>query len=356
MPYRKTTTSTLRKNNSFKILNSLYKNGVKTRTELSKELRLSLPTVMRIVQPYMNDLLVVKGKSKSTGGRRAERILFNYSARKIGGIQIERDFFTITISSLNRTPIIVERIPFDCTSPSKLSRALNEKLFDYVKKGKMLSGDLEVLTIAVAGIIDEEAHSIAADFPLKWKNVFYDNFFKSDFYEAFPNCNVIFENDANALAVGEYVERKLMNESLIALYLGRGIGAGVIVNGRLWRGSHGRAGEIGKWIPIFNGKSETFESYFNRSESSKKIEVILSMLSDLAMLFDPSTIVLAGNVDELYEQILQNIQPFCGIKIEKSAKKELSVVGGALAISANKFIKKIAYKDHKYRYEVYKEA
>ena len=356
MTYGKTTTSALRESNSFKILNSLYKDGVKTRTELSKELHLSLPTVMRIVQPYMNDLLLIKGKSRSTGGRRAEKILFNYSARKIGGVQIEKDFFSIAVSNLNRSPLLVERISFDCTSSSRVSEAVNEKLLEYVNSGKILSEELQVLTIAVGGIIDEEARSIAADFPLNWKNVFYDNFFKPDFYETFPNCTVIFENDANALAVGEYVERKLTNESLIALYLGRGIGAGVIVNGKLWRGSHGRAGEIGKWIPIFNGRNETFETYFNRSQRSKKIEIILSMLNDLAMLFDPSTIILAGDINDIYEEISRNVRSFHGIKIEKSVKGELAVISGALAISANKFIKKVAYKDYKYRYEVYKEA
>ena len=62
------------------------------------------------------------------------------------------------------------------------------------------------------------------------------------------------------------------------------------------------------------------------------------MLSGLAMLFGPPTIGLAGG-DELYEQMLQNIQPFCGMEIEKSVKRELSVVGDALAISTSKFIK-----------------
>ena len=64
---------------------------------------------------------------------------------------------------------------------------------------------------------------------------------------------------------------ELVNEGLLALYLGQGIGAGVIVNGKLWRGFHGRAGEIGKWVPISNGRNEIFESYFNRPKPSKKL-------------------------------------------------------------------------------------
>jgi len=345
LTFEKTTTSVLREKNSLRILDILYRKGVMTRTSLSKELNLSLPTVLRVIEPYMGDLLSIKGKDKSIGGRRADRIFFNYSARKIAGIQIERDFLIIAISNLNRTPIKVEKISFNCKLPFELSKFINAKLLDYLKDEQISPEDLEVLTVAVAGVIDEETHSIAADFPLEWKDIFYDNFFNSDFQRAFPNCSVIFENDANALAVGEYTDRKMTNESLIALYFGRGIGAGVILDEKLYKGTHGRAGEIGRWIPIFNGSDETFEIYFERSEKSKKIEVILSVLNDLIMLFDPSRIVLAGNIDELYDDIIGNLKLFPKIKIEKSIKKEMAVVNGALSMSANEFIKKIVRKD-----------
>jgi len=348
LTFEKTTTSVLREKNSLRILDILYRRGVMTRTSLSKELNLSLPTVLRVIEPYMDDLLSINGKDKSIGGRRADRIFFNYSARKIAGIQIERDFFIIAISNLNRTPIIVEKIPFDCKLPFELSRFINTKLLDYIKDEQILPEDLEVLSMAVAGVIDEKTHLIAADFPLEWKEIFYDNFFDSDFHKAFPNCSVIFENDANALAVGEYTERKLTNESLIALYFGHGIGAGLIMNEKLYKGDHGRAGEIGRWIPIFNGSDETFEAYFEHSEPSKKIEVILSVLNDLIMLFDPSRIVLAGNIDELYDDVARNLKMIPGVKMERSTKREMAVINGALAISANEFIKKVAYKVDKH--------
>jgi predicted NBD/HSP70 family sugar kinase len=347
LTFNKTTTSVLREQNSFRILDFLYKKGVTTRTALSKELNLSLPTVLRVIQPYMNDLLSIRGKDKSIGGRRADRIFFNYSARKIAGIQIERDFFIIVISTLNRTPLIVEKVLFNCKSPSDLSKKITDKLLDYAKSNQFSPTDLEALTIAVAGVIDEEKHSIAADFPLEWKNIFYDNFFGSDFRDSFPKCKVVFENDANALAVGEYTDRKMTDESLIALYFGQGIGAGVVINGKLYKGDHGQAGEIGRWVPIFNGKDETFESYFEHSELSKKIQVVLSVLSDLIMLFDPSKIILAGNVEELYEGLIQNLRMIPNVSLEKSIKKDLAVVNGALAISANEFIKKVAYKVYK---------
>ncbi|MEV0903098.1 ROK family protein [Actinoplanes sp. NPDC049802] len=57
---------------------------------------------------------------------------------------------------------------------------------------------------------------------------------------------VLVENDATAAAVGEYwVARVGPEQAFAALYMGSGIGAGIVVEGRAMRGSHGAAGEFG---------------------------------------------------------------------------------------------------------------
>jgi glucokinase len=71
---------------------------------------------------------------------------------------------------------------------------------------------------------------------------------------------VIVENDANAAAYGEFVRLVVSKsgqiaavENLVLLTLGTGIGGGVILKGRLWRGSFDNAGEIGHTIVVPNG-------------------------------------------------------------------------------------------------------
>lgn len=57
---------------------------------------------------------------------------------------------------------------------------------------------------------------------------------------------VLVENDATAAAVGEYwVARVGPQQAFAALYMGSGLGAGIIVEGRAMRGGHGTAGEFG---------------------------------------------------------------------------------------------------------------
>jgi glucokinase len=57
---------------------------------------------------------------------------------------------------------------------------------------------------------------------------------------------VFLENDANAAALGEmWLGAARGCTDVVSVTLGTGVGGGVILNGRLWRGSHGSAGEIG---------------------------------------------------------------------------------------------------------------
>jgi len=57
---------------------------------------------------------------------------------------------------------------------------------------------------------------------------------------------VFLENDANAAAVGEmWLGAARGCRDVMSVTLGTGVGGGVILDGKLWRGSHGSAGEIG---------------------------------------------------------------------------------------------------------------
>jgi len=57
---------------------------------------------------------------------------------------------------------------------------------------------------------------------------------------------VLLENDANAAAVGEMWQGAARGfRDVISVTLGTGVGGGVILDGKLWRGAHGSAGEIG---------------------------------------------------------------------------------------------------------------
>lgn len=60
------------------------------------------------------------------------------------------------------------------------------------------------------------------------------------------SMKVLLENDANATAWGAYViESRRRARSLVCVTLGTGIGGGIVLDGKLWRGESGSAGELG---------------------------------------------------------------------------------------------------------------
>ena len=87
--------------------------------------------------------------------------------------------------------------------------------------------------------------------------------------EAFPEVAVHLENDANAGALAEYyfgAGRHQRPDNMLFLTFGTGLGAGLILNGKLYRGSSNYAGEIGHIRlapsgPVGCGKSGSWEGF-----------------------------------------------------------------------------------------------
>jgi glucokinase len=76
-----------------------------------------------------------------------------------------------------------------------------------------------------------------------------------DRFSAVTGLPVALENDANAAAFGEYTAGAGQNvHSLVLLTLGTGIGGGIVLDGKLWRGRFDNAGEIGHMITVPNGR------------------------------------------------------------------------------------------------------
>lgn len=67
---------------------------------------------------------------------------------------------------------------------------------------------------------------------------------------------IIIENDVNLMTIGEYYKGSGFNiPNLVYLFIGNGIGSGIIINGQFYKGSHTAAGEIGY---MFIGNESNF--------------------------------------------------------------------------------------------------
>ena len=103
------------------------------------------------------------------------------------------------------------------------------------------------------------------------------------------NIPVFIENDANAAAIGEkYFGVARNNENFVCVTLGTGIGAGIFINGSIYRGSTGGAGELGHMILDFSpdaplcgcGNRGCFEALASGTAIARKAKEIFAMHSD----------------------------------------------------------------------------
>lgn len=118
----------------------------------------------------------------------------------------------------------------------------------FLDEGKVPSGQLAGIGIGVAGHVDSEEGMVVycPNLPIERLNL------KAVIQDTY-SVPVFIENDANAAAVGEKVFGAARdNRNFVCVTLGTGIGAGIFIDGKIYRGSTGGAGELGHMILDFS--------------------------------------------------------------------------------------------------------
>ena len=110
--------------------------------------------------------------------------------------------------------------------------------------------DFAFVGIGSPGVISVETGTVIAAVNLGFDNVPVSKYLSEKF-----EVPVILENDANAAAYGEFKAGKAKNtENFIAFTIGTGIGSGVVLDGKIYRGTNGIAGELGHSVIKLGGR------------------------------------------------------------------------------------------------------
>ena len=117
-----------------------------------------------------------------------------------------------------------------------------------VKDSGFQLSDIDAVGIASPGSIDYKKNSVAYANNLK-----FNDSPVGDEFQSLWNVPVILENDANAATYGEYMINGNNAGVFAAITLGTGVGSGVIIDGKVFRGSNGAGVEIGHTTLVHNG-------------------------------------------------------------------------------------------------------
>ncbi len=231
----------MKQSNRSRILNVVYQNKTVTRQEVSRILKISLPTVVSNVSDMVEEgILEVAGMASSTGGRKPMIIRFVADSRYAIGIELKTTKGKIILTNL-RSKIIDEidlkwdRFVIDDVM-GETALLVNQML----KRNKVNEDKLLGIGFAIPGIVDEETLFLENAPNLGAKNIDFNVY-----QHLFP-AQIYIENEANTAA---YAEAMLADEShnsnLIYLSIKEGIGTGIIIQNQLYKGSNKKSGEFG---------------------------------------------------------------------------------------------------------------
>jgi len=236
----------LKELNEVRILNLIKSEGLISRIELARRTRISKVAVSEIVSRLTDAgfiLEVGKGESTKKGGKKPFLIRINPDNGYVIGVEIRRKSATIALANLDSQIVDSEMVAY----PAGLSiddalESIFTKIDLLISHNDIKPEKLISIAIGVPGFIDyDKGQLIFADTIQGWGSQPLAHRFADRF-----RVPVFIDNDVNMMALGEFLLGSGKDESnLVYIWIGEGIGAGIIVEGQLLRGRNGSAGEIG---------------------------------------------------------------------------------------------------------------
>ena len=236
----------IREINEIRVLKAVRENAPISRATLARMLGLSRAAMSGIVQRLMQlGLLVEIGKGQSTarGGRKEILLALNAEAAVLLAADI--DVGEVHLGLLDLEANFMREHTFQYAvdeSPEQVLEELVRAFRRMLRSAGVKRSSVLGLGLAIPGIIDYNRGVLSEAYALKH----WPGFPIREYLEKKLQVPVFLENDVKALAIGEYHFGDGFNvENLVTLWIGEGIGAGIILEGQLIRGASSSAGEVG---------------------------------------------------------------------------------------------------------------
>jgi predicted NBD/HSP70 family sugar kinase len=367
--------SSLREFNRLRIVDFLRTNGTASRAELARRTGLSRSTVSTLVADLQRRGLVVERAGQFAGegqpGRPAALLELDPSAAAAVGVDFDHDKVRVAASDLSRSVLAEASAAYDVDHDAQGSLDLAAELVEQVLEEADLERErLLGVGIALAGPIDHDKGALhRSDVLPGWSD-----FDAAGELEKRLDTPCYVDNDANLGALAEVTLGAGRNARFAAyVSISSGIGAGIIVDGRPYRGHRGTAGEIGHVVvdpqgPICRcgnrGCLETLASgpaLLRLVHASREEELTVRRMIELARdgdagyrraiadagqavgvvvaglvnLFSPEMVVIGGDLGEAGDLLLDPLREAVRRDALPAAATDLKVVAGELGERAN---------------------
>lgn len=248
----------IRRINRSSVLNLIRTERSISRSEIAHRLNLSLPTVMRMVEDLVAEDLVYFEGTEPSGGRRRPLINFKGSSHTVIGIDLGGSKLYGAVTDLTGQILHETRVPWhEAGGPDYALDSLYATIEQLLTFAETQPGRIRGIGVGAPGVTLSSTGTVVWAPGLAWRNLPLRQLLTQRF--APP---VFVENDVNVAALGEFsfgIERNTPN--LVCITIGTGIGAGIIIDGKLVRGHNQSAGEIGYFLPTPAGLDQQYTGF-----------------------------------------------------------------------------------------------
>ncbi|HEY3371068.1 MAG TPA: ROK family transcriptional regulator [Prolixibacteraceae bacterium] len=371
----------LQKNNlqKRKIIKQLFLHGTMSNTEIIRYVKLSTPKIISLLNELKDEGLIEElGQGNSSGGRRPNLYGNKEDAFYIVSISIHLYKTSVSVFNAKNQKIVEERtLPIILSDDTSNIDPIVEFTEHIIQETQIPREKFLGIGIEMPGLVDSETGInktyLVSDLPV-------GELFRKKF-----GMEVLIENDAKTRAFAELRFGAAQSKrNVLAIHIDWGIGMGIIVNGKLYKGRDGFAGEFGHLPMVDNGilckcgKQGCLETIASGTavarliieemkagrssllgqlvdEDLEKIEIrkvvqaailgdqysisilanaghwIGKGLSYLIQIFNPELIILGGRMSEAHQFILppiqQSIHIYCNPELANGIQIKVSELG-----------------------------
>lgn len=349
--------------NKKRIITSFFHAQNLTIPELSKEINLSIPTVTKFVNEMVDEgLLIDYGKSESKAGRKPNTYGLNPQSGFFLGVDIKKNHINLGLCNFNGETILEDlEIPY--SPQASATEELNEITAlanNFIQSSGIGKSKILNACVNISGRVNPNTGYSYSMFVFSETPV-------SDIISEKLGIPVCIENDTRSMTYGESVRGSINGESnVLYINLGWGLGLGMIINGAIYEGKSGFAGEFGHIHAFDNelmchcGKKGCLETEVSGSALHREIlnsinKGKVSVLSKNVESGEPITlndIVDAINSEDfLCIDLLEEIGEKLGKQLANIINifnPELVVIGGTLSAAGEYLIQPVrqAVKKH----------
>ncbi|NEC20318.1 ROK family transcriptional regulator [Streptomyces parvus] len=357
--------TSLHRANLERVVRAVRMAGSLTQAEIARSTGLSAATVSNIVRE-LKDGGTVEVTPTSAGGRRARSVSLSGDAGIVIGVDFGHTHLRVAVGNLAHQVLAEESEPLDVDASSAEGFDRAEVLVKRLIEATGIGPDKVIgIGLGVPGPIDVESGTLGSTSILPgWTGIN-----PSEELSGRLGVPVYVDNDANLGALGELVWGSGRGvKDLAYIKVASGVGAGLVIDGTIYRGPGGTAGEIGHITldesgPVCRcgnrGCLETFTaaryvlpllqpSHGPGLTMERVVQLaregdpgcrrvigdvgrhIGSGVANLCNLLNPSRVVLGGSLAEAGELVLGPIRDSVSRYAIPSAARQLSVLPGAL--------------------------